>query len=160
RSSAASDVYKRQLYLNNGKIDAAIAAFKRALSNLLYDTPAVALYNLGRAYAMQQDYEKALSKYQEAADKDTKREILPLIMLEMGRVSVMRGETDKAIIFLKRAVELVPNFVEAHYLLADCYLKQGLKAQGRESLETVIKLAPQTEFGRLAKERLGERTIR
>lgn len=151
--------YLGTLYLNNGNTQAAIDAFQRALSIILYDTPAIALYNMGRAYVVRKEYDKAMAKYQEAAAKDTKRAITPLIMLEMGRVSMLQGDEEKAVDYLKKSVDLVPNFVEAYYLLADCYARQGKKVQARESLETIVKLAPNSEIGRLAKQKLDGKTL-
>jgi Tfp pilus assembly protein PilF len=38
------------IYYSMGRLDEAIASFNRALSNVLYETPGLAFYNLGRTY--------------------------------------------------------------------------------------------------------------
>jgi Tfp pilus assembly protein PilF len=52
------------IYMDGGKYDLAIASFNKALSNILYDTPAFALYHLGRIYYQMGDYSRAMVKYQ------------------------------------------------------------------------------------------------
>jgi type IV pilus assembly protein PilF len=55
------------IYLGKGRLDDAIASFNKALGNPLYDTPATALYNLGRAYYEKGQYEAALKRRSQRA---------------------------------------------------------------------------------------------
>ena len=50
------------------------------------------------------------------------------------------GKLDKAIVEFKRAVQIDPSFVEAHYLLADVYSLKGIGVLSRKSLETAMAL--------------------
>ena len=62
--------YLGAIYLEKGRWDDAIASFNRALANILYDTPSVSLYNLGRAYYEKREYDLAMKYYRDAAEKD------------------------------------------------------------------------------------------
>ena len=50
------------IYLTRGNYDEAIVSFNRALINPLYDTPSVALYNMGRAYKAKGDLRAAYAR--------------------------------------------------------------------------------------------------
>jgi Tfp pilus assembly protein PilF len=48
-------------------------------------------------------------------------------------------------------VELDPLLYDAHFLLAECYLKVQNADMAKKSLQTVIKLSPNSSFGQRAK---------
>jgi Flp pilus assembly protein TadD len=64
-------------------------------------------------------------------------------LYEKGLESVSRGETDKAIEQLKRAVDLHPNFGLALNELGVQYLKRGELDKAAEVLSKVIRLSPE-----------------
>ncbi len=142
------------LYYDRGQYDKAIAAFSSALANILYETPEMSLYNMGRAYASKGDYQRALTKYQEAAAKATRPELLPLIEKEMGKANYAQGDIDSAIGHFKKSTELVPNLVESYFWLGECYSRQKRIAEARRAYEMVVKLAPGSDFGLKAKQAL------
>ncbi|MDO9527588.1 MAG: tetratricopeptide repeat protein [Syntrophales bacterium] len=144
--------YLGTVYFNKGLWDKAIKEFNKALANVLYATPASALYNMGRAYYQKGNYRMALAKYNEAMIKGPNIIPLPLIEKDMGVASFELGEIDSAIGHFKRSLKLVPTFVESHYWLGRCYVKQGDVQGAIEELETVIETAPESEFGEKAKE--------
>ena len=142
------------LYYERRQYDKAIAAFNSALTNILYDTPDLSLYNMGRAYASKGDYGPALAKYQEAMVKSTRPELMPLIEKEMGKASYALGDLDGAIYHFKKSTELVPNLVESYYWLGECYSKQKRISEAIKAYEMVVKLAPGSDFGLRAKQAL------
>jgi len=149
--------YLGTLYLGRGQAQEAIASFRKALANILYETPAVALYNMGRAYAQMNDYTMAMDSYRRAAERDQRGDILPLIELEMGRISCLKGDYPEAFHHLAKSLDAVPNFLEARYVRAECYRLQGRLDKAREEYKDIIRLAPSSEFAKKAREVLSER---
>jgi len=113
------------LYMSQGRFDEALSAFKKAVAMMTYETPTVALYNMGRVYQRMKRYPEAMSCLQEAAVKDFRREMLPLIEYSMGEVNYEQGGYEQALIHLQRAIELAPMFGDAYYLMGETYLRQG-----------------------------------
>lgn len=146
--------YLGTIYLGMGLLDKAIEEFSKALANILYTTPEVALYNLGRAYYKKGDYRTALTKYNEAVIKNPGTILRPLIEKDMGIVSFDLRDIDKAIKHFKKSLEIAPAFVEPHYWLGRCYVKKGNIDGAIEEFRTVVKMAPESEFGRKARESL------
>ncbi|MDD5170074.1 MAG: tetratricopeptide repeat protein [Syntrophales bacterium] len=144
------------IYLDRGLNDPAIEAFNKALENILYETPSMALYHLGRAYYNKGEYPKALSKYQEAAIKNMRGELLPLIENGMGKVNYAQGDIAGAVSHFSRSVELAPSYAESYYLLGECQMKQGKVREAKKAFESVVKIAPNLEFGKKAKEYLNK----
>ncbi len=142
------------VYYSQGQYEKAVAAFKKALDDMLYETPSLALYNMGKAYYRLGDYNQALARYRQAEAKDSRQELLPLIEQETGRVKMAQGDIESAVAHFKKATELAPVLVEAHYLLGECYLKQRKHAEARRAYETVVRLSPASDFGVKAKQAL------
>lgn len=142
------------LYLNQGNYDRALSCFKKALENVTYETPAVALYNLGRTYQRMKSYDEALARLQEAVVKDFRGEMLPLIEFTMGEVNYERGAFERAIVHFKRTIDIAPLFADAYYLLGESYLRQGDRQGAMEAWNKVITLVPDSQAARMAKERL------
>ena len=142
------------IYLEKGRLDDAIASFNRALSNPLYDTPATALYNLGRAYYEKGQYDPALKHYRDAAAREPDTVLMPLIEKDMGRVWLAKGDPEEAIRHFLKSIELAPSLAESHYWLGVCYQKQNRADDAAAAFQTAARLAPESEFGRKAKQQL------
>ncbi|HOJ51799.1 MAG TPA: tetratricopeptide repeat protein [Syntrophales bacterium] len=140
------------LYLNVGDFQRAISAFRKALDNVTYETPAVALYNLGQAYHRLKEYDQALTYLQEAAAKDFRGEMLPVIEYAMGEVNYERGDLKRAAQHFHQAVELAPLFADAYYRLGEAYLKQGDKARALEVWKKLLTLLPDSSAAKKAKD--------
>ncbi len=148
--------YLGSIYNYKGLYDQAIECFKKALENVLYDSPAAALSNMGFSYFKKGDYKTAILKYKEAIDKDPNTPLLPAIERDMGIVYYTRGDMEQAVVHFKKSVELAPDFVESHYRLGQSYLKQRRYNNAAASFQEAIKLAPQSEYGLKAKEGMKE----
>ncbi len=139
---------------STGRLDEAIASFNRALSNLLYETPSLAFYNLGRTYARKQDNQMALRMYAESIQRDRGGYLVPLVEFHIGLVRMGEGNCDKAVGHFRKAVELSPAYTEAHLKHGECLLRQGKRAEAVKSFETVIQQAPNTDSAGRARELL------
>ena len=146
--------YLGTIYFSMGLWDEAIVEFNEALSNILYPRPVTALYNLGKAYYKKGDYQTALAKYNEAVKKEPNTVLLPLIEKDIGIINFDTGYIDKAVKHFKKSLKMVPLFTESHYWLGQCYVKQGNVQGAIEEFRTVIKTAPESEFGKKAEENL------
>jgi type IV pilus assembly protein PilF len=142
------------IYLEKGRWDDAIASFRKALANILYDTPALSLYNMGRAYYEKREYDLALKYYGEAMDKDPDAVLKTLIEKSIGICHFAKGNIEEAVRHFQQSLNLAPTFAESHYWLGLCYQKQARKADAVAAFENTIRLAPESEFGRKAKEAL------
>jgi Tfp pilus assembly protein PilF len=147
------------IYMNKGNNELAIESFNKALGNMMYDTPAVALYNLGRVYYNLGEYAKSISKYQEAIGRDIRRELLPLIENGLGKVGYAQGDYERAKAHFIKSTELAPTYIESQYLLAECYVRLGNIKEAKKSFETVVKLAPTSDLGHAARENINKLKI-
>lgn len=151
---AAAHNFLGAIYLERGRTDDAIASFNRALGNPRYDTPATALYNLGRAYYEKGQYEPALRYYRDAAAREPDTVLMPLIEKDIGRVWLAKDDPEEAIRHLKRSIELAPSLAESHYWLGVCYQKQYQASEAAAAFQAAARLAPESEFGRKARQQL------
>ena len=142
------------IYLEKGRWDDAIASFKRALANIVYETPTVTLYNMGRAYYEKGQYDAAMRHYQDAAAKEPDGVLMHWIENGMGVTSLAKGDLDEAVRHLRKAIALAPSLVESHYWLGLCYRKLGRSDDAAKSFQMAVKLAPESEFGRKAADQL------
>jgi type IV pilus assembly protein PilF len=142
------------IYLERGRWDEAIVSFNNALANVLYDTPATALYNLGRAYYEKKMYDPALKNLQDAVTSEPYTVLMPLIEKNMGMVWFAKGDTEEACRHFLKSLELAPSLAESHYRLGLCYRKLNRQEDATTAFQTAARLAPDSEFGRLAREQL------
>jgi type IV pilus assembly protein PilF len=143
--------YLGTLYSDSGLWDKAIEEYKKALSNYLYDTPSMALYNMAWAYYSKKDYKAALDKYQEALNTDPMTRLRPQIEKNVGLIYFDQDNVLEAIRHLKKSVELDSSLMDAQFLLGQCYLKIKDNKNAKKAFQTVIKLSPESSFGQRAK---------
>jgi type IV pilus assembly protein PilF len=146
--------YLGVMYMGKGRLDDAIASFNRALGNILYDTPATTLYNLGRVYYEKGQYDPALKYYEDAASKEPETVLMPLIEKDMGKVWLAKADPEEAARHFLKSLEIAPSLVESQYWLGVCYRKQHRQSEAVTAFRAAVKLAPESEFGRKAKEQL------
>jgi Tfp pilus assembly protein PilF len=146
--------YLGAIHLEKGRYDAAIASFERALANILYDAPAAALYNMGRAYYEKGQYDAALKSYREAAAREPNTVLMPWIEMGMGMARLSGGNPEQAVVHLRKALEIAPSLAEPHYWLGLCYRELNQPDKAREAFQTAVRLAPESAFAPKAKEHL------
>jgi len=146
--------YLGMIYSEMGLWDEAIVEYKRALSNILYETPTNAMNNMGYAYYKKGDYPAALATFDEALAKEPNTILRPLIEKNIGMTYFTRGEMSQAIQYLKKSVDVAPEFSETRYWLARCYLAQKNTKAAADELHLIIKIAPESEFAVKARDLL------
>ena len=62
--------------------------------------------------------------------------------LEEGNRSFDKGKYPEALIYYRSALQIDPRIADAHYKLAQCYLKQGSWAQAFQELNHTVDLQP------------------
>lgn len=146
--------YIGTLYMDMGQYEKAIQSYDKALANPLYATPEMALFNSGLAYDKMQNYQMALTKYREAMLQDRASNLKPQIEKHIGLVYIEQNNLLAAIEHIKTAVELEPSLYDAHFFLAESYLKIRDTQNAKKSFQQVIRLAPQSPFGIKSREYL------
>jgi len=156
-----SDVYSfiGTIYMNHSQWDLAIDSFNKALANPLYSTPAVALYNMGRAYFGKGQYRDAVKKYEEARAKDPYSVPLFLIAQHTGIALFHLGDTEKAVVYFNHALVLAPSLIEVNFWLGQSYLKLNRRKDAISAFQTYLKSAPDSDFARIAKKHLEELNV-
>ncbi|MBW2557768.1 MAG: tetratricopeptide repeat protein [Deltaproteobacteria bacterium] len=146
--------YMGTIYLEEGLYDKAIEGFDLSLSNVFYETPAIALNNIGWAYYQKKDYRTALIKYETALKREPGTIILPLIQKNMGIAYLAEHNIDKAVSHLKKAIDMAPSMIESRYWLGISYLEGGDIEKAVAELRSVIEINPESVLGLKAREKL------
>jgi Tfp pilus assembly protein PilF len=143
-------------YLEMGLWDNAIDSFKNALSNMLYETPDKALFNMGLAYRGKGEYQKALTAFQEA--KKRQPHTIPDYVIDffMGITCYEHGDLQRAVLYLKASLNGAPAFMEAQsrYWLGQSYIKMHDSKKAEAEFNAVIIISPQSNLGMLARKSL------
>jgi Tfp pilus assembly protein PilF len=142
--------YLGTLYSDRNLWDQAIEEFDKALSNPIYDTPSIALYNSAWAYYSKKEYKTALAKYQEALNIDPLTRLRPQIEKNVGLIYFDQDNIPEAIRHFKKSVELDSSLFDAYLLLGQSYLKIKDNKNAKKAFQTVIRLSPDSPFGRMA----------
>ena len=139
------------LYLTMERYDDAIAAFRFAAENLLFDRPEVSWTGVGVANYQKGDYPAAERAYQKA------REINPLyfqVPYRLGELYYAQGRPVEAVENFNKAVELFPDFAEGYYWLGLTYMKVEETGKAKSAFQEVVRLDPRSEEARLARKYL------
>jgi Tfp pilus assembly protein PilF len=146
--------YLGTVYLEMDLYDKAIEEFSHALANVLYETPAVSLNNIGWSYYKKGNNKKAIEHYTKALRKEPDTILIPIIHNNIGLAYLDEYNIDEAVLNFKKAVEIAPSLAEPRYWLGICYLKKGLNKSASQAFKTVLRINPESRFGLLARERL------
>ena len=117
---SADEWFERALMVEEEDPDAAIAAYRRALS--LHPDCVETLINLGRLYAETGETEAATACFRQALEIDASD---PTALYNLGVVSQDSGRDDEAIQCYRKALALEPGLAEAHYNLATVFDRAG-----------------------------------
>ncbi len=139
------------LYLNMQRFDDAIANFRLAADNLLFDRPEVSWTGIGFAEFQKQNYPAAERAYKEAVDLNNR---YYQAHFRLGELYYVQGRPVEAIDRFSRSVELVPNFAEGYYWLGLTYMKIEELSKAKLAFQDVVRLSPQSERARIAQKYL------
>ena len=126
------------LYLDQGRLDEAIALYEQALNDMLYPTPYIAEANLGWAYFKKGNSTQALEHLRAAVTTNPQ---FCLGYKNLGLVQDSRGDLAGACTEFGRFVNACPKEAEAHQLLGSCQVRQGRAAEARASFDACVENA-------------------
>jgi len=144
------------LYLLMGKWDKAIACFKEAVSDILYDTPQFAYNNMGYAYFKKGDYDKAIENYKRALRSSPS---YILCYSNLARAYAAKGELEEAVDAYKKCVFYFPKDSAAHLGMAKTLLRLGKKNEAKEEFDLTIWADPTGPQAKEAREKLKKLNI-
>lgn len=110
------------IYLDMENWDEAVKYFQSALSSPIYSTPEKAYANLGYAYYKSGDYQKAEDSVNEALILDP---LFHRARYVLGLIYSGQDNEEAAIAEFKKAIGIMPDYIEAHFELAKTYFKSG-----------------------------------
>ncbi len=146
--------YLGTVQLARGMYDEAILSFNRALANPLYETPAVPLYNMGRAYVAKGDMRGAYASFSEAIRKEPRSHLMPVLELNLGVIDYRQGVYLEAERHLQKSVAGAPNLAEAHYWLGMTQMQLRKRKEAADSFKHVIRHAPDSDWAAKARKNL------
>lgn len=139
------------VYVDTGEIDKAIDSFQKALANPLYRTPEQAFSNLGYAYYRSGDYESAEKALNNAL---LRRPSFPRAMYILGLVHVKRDNDHLARKTFIRAIGIDPDYFDAHWELAELYMREGSRAKALKHFRIIEERGDSYERKKEATERI------
>jgi Tfp pilus assembly protein PilF len=135
------------LYLSMERYDDAIAAFRKAADNLLFDRPELAWTGIGLANYEKQDYAAAQRAYLKALELNPR---YYLATYRLGELYYNQDRPVEALDMFTRTIELAPGLTDAHYWQGLVYMKMKETEKANNSFREVIRLAPQSELAKLS----------
>jgi type IV pilus assembly protein PilF len=129
----------------------AIIQFKLVTEDIFYQNQGAANINLGIAYFGKGDYPKALSLLRSVVANYPRD---PRGRLNLGKVYFALDKLDLAIDEYKKAIELNKDYANAYYSLGMACQKKNDGLAARTAFKEVLRIAPDSEIGQLAKEYL------
>ena len=100
-------------------------------------------HNLGRAYLMGGDINKAIQEAEIAlrlSDRYIRKESVKFILNLLGGAYLDKGEIDEALSMYNRAIEVAPNFATSYYNVSCLYSLKKERAKAIEYLKKAIAL--------------------
>lgn len=131
------------LYLDQGKLDEAIAEYQKALQvapNELH-----AHMNLGAAYQGKQMWDQAIAEYEKSIGLSPD---LAAAHNNLGLAYWKKGRHQEAIVQLKRTISLAPGKADGHANLGTVYVSAGMLKEAIAEYEKALKIAPGLEIAR------------
>ncbi len=128
-------------YLKQKKWDLAIKCFQEVLQDILYATPEIPLYNLGRVYFHQKMYKKANTYFKQSLE--TNPDFLTAVH-GMSSLYIVTGDYKPALNLLHYHLKKQPRAAVLHSVLAKVHESMKNYKEAKRSLHTVLELVPET----------------
>ncbi len=148
RNFSSSNVGKGIVLRDMGKYDEALAQFNASLDNILFHEPENAYYNIALTYLAKNDRENAVRYFKGAIG--LKPDFLTCYY-QLALVYIDLKNYEAAIGVLKTLLGYAPNSPETHLLLGKTYLKLGRATAAELEFKEVLRLSPESEYGREAR---------
>lgn len=138
------DYYNRgYVYAQKGYTQNAIEEFSQALEmNPPQQMKSRIHYTLGQLYLKTEQYDRAVSQYEEAAKLQPQAFI---IQFALANAYWKNQQYDNAITYFERAIQIDPNYhniYSIYYTLGICYSKTGQYEKGIPYLDKVLEKDP------------------
>ncbi len=138
-------------YLEMQRWDDAVSQFTLVLADLFFVRHEHARINLGLAYLGKGDYPQALEILRQAVSNSPDN---IFARVGLGRVYFAMGRNELAIQEFTKVIELNKNYQNSYYYLALVHLKDKDYVSAAEAFREAIRIAPDSEKGRLSREYL------
>jgi len=138
-------------YLEMKRWDDAIYQLKLVTEDIFYQNQTDAGINLSLAYYGKGDFKQALATLRPlvlTAPTD------PRIRAYIGRIYYATDKIDLAIVEYRKAIELYPDYMLAHYNLAQAVMKKGDLKTAAKHFKEVVRISPDSEMAHLSREYL------
>jgi type IV pilus biogenesis/stability protein PilW len=137
------------IYVRLGRWDEAVESFRAAIQKPTYQYAEGAYTNMGYAYYRKGDYQAAEKALREALIRNP---ISPRAMLVLGLVYEKLGREDDALDQFMKVLGVMPDYLDAHWELANLYMRQGKKAKALKHFRVVAEKDESPERVRRASE--------
>ena len=98
-------------------------------------------HNVKTVYFFDEEIDRLIEKINSQLDlADLGATSEAVVYKNLGVSYLEQGKVDQAVIAFKKAVQIAPRFIEAHYLLADVYSLKGEGILSRKSLDQAMAL--------------------
>lgn len=144
---------KGSIYSSQGKYDEAMASFKMALTDELFQTPEYSQYNIALLYVQKGNLQMAYETAQKILERNSH---FAAAWHLMAKIYIAQNRPTDALEALKHALLEDPGFAEARWDLAELYLKMGATEKARGELTKLVEQDPGGSYGVRAVERLRE----
>lgn len=138
-------------YMEMKRWDEAIVQLKTVSDDLFYQGQESASVNLGLAYLGKGDTEKALLTMRAAVNAYPRSH---QARVTLGRVYFAADKLELAKEEFRRSIELASGYVNGHFFLGLAQMKANELDAARKSFGEVVRLAPDSDMGRQAREHL------
>lgn len=133
------------VYYAKGMTDESISELKKAIE--VNPNEPKAHYNIAFAYVTKENVPQALVEYKRAVElfaaRKDKKEADGYLYMAVAYSLIEKNED--AFIACKKAIEINPDFEDAHYFLGVCYYKKNMMDEAIEKFKKVIQLNPKSE---------------
>ncbi len=129
--------------------DNAIESFQSALQNPVYSTPARAYSNMGYVYFKQGEFEKAEKSFKDSLIRNP---VSPRTLYLLGLVHIELDNNYEAIENFSGAVGILPEYLDAHWELANAYLRAGDSDRALKHFKVLVDNEKNTTRSREASE--------
>ncbi|MBN2299163.1 MAG: tetratricopeptide repeat protein, partial [Deltaproteobacteria bacterium] len=144
---------KGSILIGMDSYEEALSSFEEALKDELYTTPEYPLHNMSFIYLQDKLYDKAQESATRALDHNP--HYAPAWEM-LGKIFLQQGKDAQAIEAFKHAILEFPGYIDAHWEIAQLYIRLGDTEQGIFHLNEVIRLDAGGVFGNLAEQQLKE----
>jgi len=129
----------------------AMSSFEKALKDELYATPEYPLYNMSFLHLSSNRYDEAVEAATQALDHNP--HYAPAWDM-LGKIFTQQGKDAQAIEAFKHAILEFPGYIDAHWEIAQLYLRLGDTEQGIYHLNEVIRMDASGDFKDMAVQKL------